>query len=208
MDYWRLIDLTGWALVAAGLVGFMLFKRRIAAARRWSARKDVLKVVLDNMPFGVVMFNADRKLIVCNKKYTEVYGLPPELALPGTSQNDILQFRIANGIHAGPDAKQYMEDRVAVASAGKPRQSILELSTGRILSVRHCPLPDGGWISTHEDITELSTMQNERQRRSAVDSAIKEFRQKAADLVEGVKRSIGSMRDTASTLLATSQRTS
>lgn len=160
------------------------------------------------MPFGVVMFNADRKLIVCNKQYTEVYGLPPELAQPGTSQSDILQFRIANGIHAGPDAKQYMEDRIAVASAGKHRQSILQLSTGRLLSVRHCPLPDGGWISTHEDITELSTMQNERQRRSAVDSAIKEFRQKAADLVEGVKQSIGSMQDTAATLFSTSQRTS
>jgi len=206
--YWGLISLAALALLATGLGGFALFRRRMAAARRWAERKEALKVVLDNMPFGVVMFGADRRLIVCNKKYPEVYGLPPELGKPGTTQSQILEYRVANGIHAGPDAKKYMDDRIAVAESGESRQSILELSTGRLLSVRHCPLPDGGWVSTHEDITELTAMQNERQRRAAADSAIKEFRQKAADLLEGVKQSMGSMQDTALTLLATSRRTS
>src|SRR4029078_7835164 len=111
-------------------------------------------------------------------------------------------------IQAGADAAHYMDDRIAVATEGRSQQSILELSTGKTLSVRHCPLPDGGWISTHEDITELSAMQSERQRRAVVDAAIKEFRQKAATLLESVRRSIGSMQNNAIALLGTSQRTS
>jgi PAS domain-containing protein len=208
VDYWRLIDLAALLLLAGGAIGFALFRKQLIAARRWSERRDVLRVVLDNMPFGVVMFNADRQLIVSNKQYAEVYDLPPEVLRPGTTQQDILRYRVAHGIHAGADAATYMDDRIAVASEGKNRQSILELSTGRTLSVRHCPLPDGGWISTHEDITELSAMQGERQRRGVVDAAIKDFRQKAATLLESVRQSIGSMQNTAMTLLGTSQRTS
>ena len=186
----------------------MFLLRRVAAARGGLEERDVFKVVLDNMPIGVAMFNADRRLVVCNKQYAQVYGLPPELAKPGTTQAEILRYRVEKGIHAGPDADRYMEDRIAVASQGQSRQSILHLSTGRILSVRHCPLPDGGWVSTHEDITELAAMQSERQHRAAVDTAITEFRQKAADLLAQVRESIGSMQATAATLLGTSQRTS
>lgn len=208
MDYWRLFDLATLALLAAAAVGLLLFRRRIAVARRWLARKDAFKVVLDNMPFGIAMFNADRTLVVCNKQYAEVYGLPGELVKPGVTQQEILQYRAQQGIHAGPDANSYMDDRIAVVSEGKSRQSILQLSTGRTLSVRHCPLPDGGWVSTHEDITELSTMQHERQNRAAIDAAITEFRQKAAELLHGVRQSIGEMQATATTLFGTSQRTS
>jgi diguanylate cyclase (GGDEF)-like protein len=37
---------------------------------------------------------------------------------------------------------------------GKPHQTVMELMSGQSISVRHQPMPDGGWISTHEDITE------------------------------------------------------
>ena len=53
-----------------------------------------MKVVLDNMPFGVAMFSADRKLLVCNTRYAEVYSLPAHLAKPGTTQSQILHHRI------------------------------------------------------------------------------------------------------------------
>ena len=109
MDYWRLIDFAALLLLAGGLIGFAFFRKQIIAARRWSERRDVLRVVLDNMPFGVVMFNADRQLIVSNKQYAEVYGLPPDLLKPGTTQQDILRYRAAHGIHAGTDAATYMD---------------------------------------------------------------------------------------------------
>ena len=31
---------------------------------------------------------------------------------------------------------------------------VVELTDGRAISVRHQPLADGGWVATHEDITE------------------------------------------------------
>src|SRR5579884_610303 len=143
----------------------MIFSR----GQRRPSSPDALKIILDNMPFGVAMFDGKRNLVVCNEQYAKVYGLPPKLTQPGTTQRDILQHRISGGVYAGTDATQYMRDRIAIATEGKSKQSILQLSTGRILSVRHCPLPDGGWVSTHEDITEHAALQNEQRRRAAVD---------------------------------------
>src|ERR1700692_3097869 len=50
--------------------------------------------------------------------------------------------------------------RTKVAISAEPTDSILELRNGRTFKIRHRPMPDGGWVATHEDITE--------QRRSEV----------------------------------------
>ena len=49
------------------------------------SRKDeqLLQTVLNNIPQGVLMFDADTRLIFCNQRYIEMYGLSPELAEPG-----------------------------------------------------------------------------------------------------------------------------
>ena len=143
-----------------------------------------MSLLLDNMPFGVAVFDASRKLLLCNSKYAEVYSLPPHLAKPGATQHDILNYRISHGIHAGTDAQKYVQDRVAIASQNRARTTILELSNGRILSVCHCPLTSGGWLSTHEDVTERTALERkttvlseEAARRAHLDGAIQAFRQ-------------------------------
>jgi diguanylate cyclase (GGDEF)-like protein len=115
-------------------------------------------VALNNMLHGLAMFNRERRLVVCNKRYAEIYNLPPELTIPGTTQRDILEHilehRIASDAHAGLDPRQYISERVTIASEGKHKNSILELRNGRIIFICHVSLADGGWISTHEDVTE------------------------------------------------------
>ena len=109
---------------------------------------------LNNMLQGLVIFDREHKLVVCNRRYAEVYGLPPDLTKPGTAKRDILEHSIANGIFAGANPQQYFEERVTIANEENCKNSILELSNGRTLFVCHVPLEGGGWISTHEDITE------------------------------------------------------
>ena len=113
-----------------------------------------VEAALNNMSQGLAMFDRDRRLIVCNKRYTEVYDLPAELSVPGTPQAEILKNRIARGVYAGGDPNAYMQDRITIAREGKAKSSILELSNGRFLFVCHQPTEEGGWVSTHEDITE------------------------------------------------------
>ena len=49
------------------------------------------------MTQGLAMFDSEQRLVVCNQRYTEMYGLTPEQVKPGTTVRQILQYRLANG---------------------------------------------------------------------------------------------------------------
>jgi diguanylate cyclase (GGDEF)-like protein len=112
-----------------------------------------LDAALQNMSQGLVMFDRDGKLIVCNQKYAELYRLPPELIQPGVSHKHILEHRLGSGVVAETNSVRYVKDRTEVGVPKSPTETILELADGRTLLVALRPLQNGGWVSTHEDIT-------------------------------------------------------
>jgi diguanylate cyclase (GGDEF)-like protein len=113
-----------------------------------------LDAALQNMSQGLVMFDADRKLVFCNRQYADLYRLPPELMMPGVPQAEILERRTASGIIPKSNALEYLKDRATKTGARVESDSLVELSDGRTLSVVIRPVSNGGWVSTHEDITE------------------------------------------------------
>jgi diguanylate cyclase (GGDEF)-like protein len=112
-----------------------------------------LDAALQNMSQGLVMFDREAKLIVCNQKYGELYGLPPELMKPGTTHEQLLAHRTAAGFIASSQTAQSIKDRISKARAGKPSDGIIESTDGRALLVSVRQMANGGWVATHEDIT-------------------------------------------------------
>ena len=108
---------------------------------------------LANMSQGLCMFDAEQRLVVCNDRYLHLYGLRPEqVTLGKTTLGDIVQMRIANGLYAGATPAEYMRERIAPVVAGSDVTHVL--SDGRVMAISRRPMPNGGWVSTHEDITE------------------------------------------------------
>src|SRR5664280_1194241 len=112
-----------------------------------------LDAALNNMAQGLCMFDAAQRLIVCNKRYADLYGLNEQQTRPGTTLRAILQHRIAMG-SAPEDHESYTKDRLNEVSINKPYQIINRLRDGRYVSVVHRPMADGGWVATHEDVTD------------------------------------------------------
>jgi diguanylate cyclase (GGDEF)-like protein len=50
--------------------------------------------------------------------------------------------------------------RAAVARTGQPHHAVVELTDGRTIAIQQQPMPDGGWVATHEDITERRRAQD------------------------------------------------
>lgn len=117
----------------------------------------ILDSALDNMSQGLAMFDKDQKLIVCNEKYLKLYNLPPKLGAPGTLLVDILRARIANGFFAGPNPEDYLRSRVAFGTTSllTNRELLETLNDGRTIRVTRDSIVTGGWVTTHEDVTEL-----------------------------------------------------
>jgi signal transduction histidine kinase len=107
------------------------------------------------------MFDGQQRLIVCNRRYAELYGLTEAQIQPGTTLRAILERRIAAGT-APQDAKNYVNDRLSEVSSNKFYQVTHRLRDGRYVSIVHQPMPDGGWVGTHEDITEMKRAEAER----------------------------------------------
>ena len=112
-----------------------------------------LDTALENMSQGLCMFDAAQRLIVCNKQYASLYGLNDQQTRPGTMLRTILQYRIAKG-SAPEDHESYINGRLNEVSINKPYQIVNRLRDGRYVSIVHRPMADGGWVATHEDVTE------------------------------------------------------
>jgi diguanylate cyclase (GGDEF)-like protein len=110
-------------------------------------------IILNNMSHGVLMFNAAARLIFCNRRYAEMYGLPPDAAKPGSTLRDLLQHRIAAGTFAG-DPDEYVRHLLDVIARGQATSSVVRLDDGRVIGLVNKPIAGIGWLATHEDITE------------------------------------------------------
>jgi diguanylate cyclase (GGDEF)-like protein len=112
-----------------------------------------IDVALNNMTHGLCMFDANQKVIVSNAVYRRMYGLPDDLVQPGTPLwlIESHRLRIGNAASGSP------ERLVTPASHGaEPELSLFTqaLMDGRTILVSQRPMPDGGFVAVHEDITE------------------------------------------------------
>jgi len=116
-------------------------------------KNRILEVTLENMAHGLCMFDREQRLIVCNARYTAMYGLGPEDMRPGTTLRAILEARVAAG--SSPEAAQeYIETRIAEVARNEPYCVVNELRDGKVIQVTHQPIDGGGWVAIHQDITD------------------------------------------------------
>ena len=115
-------------------------------------QNEKLDAALDNMLQGLAMFDAEQRLIVCNRRYAEMYGLTPEQVAPGTTVRQIFDYRLANGFYHVKDNESFVDSWIS--SFGEVSSRIQELADGRIISVARHQMASGGRLVTHEDITE------------------------------------------------------
>jgi diguanylate cyclase (GGDEF)-like protein len=108
---------------------------------------------LNNMSQGLVMFDSVERLVVCNERYIEMYGMSREIVKPGCSFIDLLRHRYEAGNFPGdPEA-----DRARILDAlseGVTTDFLIAGANGREIAVAARTMAGGGWVATHEDVTE------------------------------------------------------
>jgi diguanylate cyclase (GGDEF)-like protein/PAS domain S-box-containing protein len=119
------------------------------------SRKDerLLQTILNNMSQGVLMFDSETRLIFSNQRYIELYGLSAEIVKPGCHLRDLLKHRAELGSFSG-DVDEYVARLRNGIAEGKTFNQVVNLPDGRAFSVVNKPIAGGGWLATHEDVTE------------------------------------------------------
>ncbi|MGR4862557.1 putative bifunctional diguanylate cyclase/phosphodiesterase [Caulobacter sp. LARHSG274] len=123
------------------------------ARLRLAEQNDRFDAALSNMPHGLCMFDADKRLILCNLAYRRLYEMPDALAQPGTHLDAILEHR--QSIGKGPRSfSAFYAVTVEAALSGAAATRDVELTDGRTIRITHNPIATGGYVATHEDVTE------------------------------------------------------
>ncbi|TMK52083.1 MAG: EAL domain-containing protein [Alphaproteobacteria bacterium] len=121
-----------------------------AKAREIAGRFDT---ALNNMSQGLCFFDGEQRLIVCNRRYLDMYDLPPESVRPGMLLAEIVDLRFEAGSFPAMTKDEYLDWRNSLAISKEAHDSVVELANGRVFQICHRPMPDRGWVATHEDIT-------------------------------------------------------
>ena len=117
------------------------------------AEKNVqLDAALSNMVQGLCLLDADQKVVVANDRYAEIYGLAADEIKPGTPLRAILEAHAIKGVDRSDDADRMVE--LGISKRRKTDSVTRRLADGRFISILAQPLPNGGLISTHEDVTD------------------------------------------------------
>ena len=159
---WLILGGIGASLCMVGLLrlfgnqlGRLERSDQLSAAnyRALESVRQQMDAALTNLSQGVCFFSGDQKLIVCNRRYAELYHIPPDAIRPGITLTEVAKLRFDAGSFPQATISDYLESRDAVARGDKPHHSVIELKDGRTIAINHQPMPDGGWVATHEDIT-------------------------------------------------------
>jgi diguanylate cyclase (GGDEF)-like protein len=120
--------------------------------------RSYLDAAVNNMPIGLVMFDSGKRLIICNDQYRTMYDFPREVTLRGTHLREMLEYRLSTGSFEGSDGVEYVERILKLVEQKETTVRIVELGDGRTVSIIHHPIETGGWVGTHEDVTELQKL--------------------------------------------------
>ncbi len=194
------------ALAALGIGALIaLAKQRY---RNWTAR-----VALNNMSQGLCMFDGAARLVLCNLRYIEMHGLRREQLRHGMPLRELLILRAQTGTFSD-DPDRYVAACLKQVAEGRTETRTIKFEDGRIVALVARPLPSGGWVTTHSDVTEQFAAEAERdslrqhdERRRAIDSAITSFRARAENMLMTVGQSAAAMKAAAKSLLTTSDHT-
>jgi diguanylate cyclase (GGDEF)-like protein/PAS domain S-box-containing protein len=159
---WR--EQTRFLIGAAGLAALaiattlLLIVRKLSkqhqnAERRLALEKERLDTAVNNMTQGLLLYDKHGRIVLYNRRYLEMYGLSADVVKPGRHFRDLVAYRQEVGSFKG-DADEYCSFVLRNVALNQVTHRIIESEDGRAVEIANQPLTDGGWVATHEDITE------------------------------------------------------
>src|ERR1700712_5521966 len=138
--------------ILAVAVGLLLRRHRLSD-QRLAAERRQLSVAVNNIPQGLVLYDASARIIICNQPYIEMFGLSPDVVKPGCTMYRLIEHRKETGSFDG-DVDEFCSAIIRTVSLGKATRQLTDAPGGRAIEIVNRPLKAGGWVATIEDITE------------------------------------------------------
>uniref|UniRef100_A0A973VZQ8 EAL domain-containing protein n=1 Tax=Bradyrhizobium septentrionale TaxID=1404411 RepID=A0A973VZQ8_9BRAD len=141
------------------VIVFLLLKRHQISDDRLAAERRNLTTAVNNIPQGLVLYDASARIIICNRPYIEMFGLSPDIAKPGCTMQRLIAHRQETGSFDG-DVEDFCDTIIGNVKLGRATRQLTRAPGGRAIEIVNKPLPEGGWVATIEDVTERTRTEN------------------------------------------------
>lgn len=149
----------GWITVCGDIT------RRAKLETALRVQTERIEHAFAHMSHGLAMFDADERLIICNRQYPDVYGLDPDVIRPGITHREVIAHGVSKGNGRGFSADARYNQRMAEIQGGSG-PAFIHCADGRVVQVVSRLMPDGGWVSACEDVTERLRSEEELKRQN------------------------------------------
>jgi len=146
------IYVIGATSIVATMIGGIFYLSASQVRKTLRSKNLQLDTALNNMSQGLVMFDSTERLIVWNERYPHMYGLPRGFLKPGITLRQLLKYVADTGIVTS-DPEEYIANLRARLAQGETVDTFRQLTDGRTIRIANQPMANGGWVGTHEDIT-------------------------------------------------------
>ncbi|MEO8319629.1 MAG: EAL domain-containing protein [Bradyrhizobium sp.] len=150
-----LISVAGLSVLAISALLFVvvrkLSRQHRASQQRLTLEKQRLDTAVNNMTQGLLLFDSTQRLVICNNRYIEMYRLSADVIKPGCNFHDVIAHRKQTGSFDG-DVDRYVA--LVLRDIAQRNMMVIVTPDGRSIQIVNEPTADGGWLATHEDVTD------------------------------------------------------
>jgi PAS domain-containing protein len=173
-----IVAVAGLSVAAAALARWTRAHRRLANSMEQLRQQNIrLDTALNNMTQGLCMFNADEEIVVFNRRFLEMYKLSPQVVKQGCKLRDLIQHRLEVGL-LDADVDEHYSRIMADIRHGKTATWLVKTTEGRLVQAFNQLMPGGGWLTTHEDVTERRLAEDQvREQKLQMDAALENMTQ-------------------------------
>jgi PAS domain S-box-containing protein len=159
-----------------------LQRARDSLEKRVEERTAELRVTFDNMGDGVAMFDPDLRLAAWNRNFQRILGLSDEFLGGRPTSAEYVRYLAVHGEYGAVDVETEVRRLTEITRTQWSSERMRP--DGRVIEVRHNPVPGGGFVLIYGDITERKRADSEiRAARDAAEKALGELRATQQQLV-------------------------
>ena len=126
------------------------YRASLILSRQLTERLDA---AISNMPLGLAMYDSRKKLIICNRRYAEMYQLPEELTREATPFFRILRDHVNRNLFPREEAGWFAKEVFSRVDQDEASTFTQELLDGRTINIMMQRMHSGGWVALHDDVT-------------------------------------------------------
>ena len=123
--------------------------------------QEMLSASFENMSSAISVVNKDLNIVAWNRRYEEMFNYPKDMLHVGIPVSDLVRFNAERGLLGAGDIEEKVQQRLAHLMRGTPYRVVRTQADGLVIEIKGTPLPDGGYVTTYDDITEFIQTQRE-----------------------------------------------